>query len=521
MRSRMAERSTFSRLSVVSVLLSLAGCGVGQNGIDPPLDRISLPGGLAADPSGDWLYVLNSNGDLRYNAGTLTALDLRKVREDRSAAVASTWPACTKTHFTSNEDVPARACCRDETNDHILNCNDRGYVKSDATVLLGSFGGAMVVQQDPLLSSRRRLYMIVRGDSSITFTDVLVGDTGPQIRCTGDRGADPATAPRNASCDDNWRIQRPSNAEAFADALGDESHSLVLNDALGVLFVGHLAVKVNNEMVGGGVSSIDVCGGPQVKSAPLFRNFSRTAFAGAATQSVTTLSLNGTDANAPLFAIQRTGAEVDQLVLRDPNSGRCDLAAPRTDVANVDLSVVPGEKVFSSVFEPAGNSIRGFVLSPGATAAMEDKPCTGSATDCRQRAYVLHRNDAAADPAALVVLDRTPDQAGRPANLPISTIEVCTGPSSLYMHDAGRGNMLYVTCFEGGQLYIIDPELLSLAAAIDTGRGPNNLIFAPDGQTAYVGAYADNSVAVIDLAPGSPTEFRVVQRIGFPHAVTE
>ncbi len=517
----MAERSTFSWLSVVGVLFSLVGCGVGQNGIAPPLNRISLPGGIAADPSGDWLYVLNSNGDLRYNAGTLVAVDLRKVREDRSAQVAGTWPVCTKTRFSSNEDVPDRTCCRDEANDRILNCNERGYVNSDATVLVGSFGGAMVLQQDPLLASRRRLYMIVRGDSSISFADILVSDAGAQIRCTGERGSDPATAPRNASCDDNWRIQRPSNIEVYADALGEESHSLVLNETLGILFVGHLSQKVNNQMVGGGVSSIDVCGGPQIKSSPQFRNISRTIFPGATTQSVTALSLNGTDALAPLFAIQRTGAEVRQLVLRDESNTRCDLAAPRTETADVDLSVVPGERVFSSVFEPAGNSIRGFVLSPGATAALENKACSGTATDCTQRAYVLHRNDATADPAALVVLDRTPDETGRPVNRPISVIEVCTGPSDLQMHDAGRGNMLYVTCYSGGQIYVIDPTLLKRAAAIEIGLGPNAPVFSPDGKTAYVSAYADNSIAVVDLAPGSPTEFRVVQRIGFPHAVTE
>jgi hypothetical protein len=361
--------------------------------------------------------------------------------------------------------------------------------------------------------------MIVRGDSSITFADVSVGDNGPHIRCTGERGSDTATAPRNASCEDNWRIKRPSNTEVYADALGEEPHSLALNEALGILFVGHLAVRVNNQLAGGGVSSIDVCGGPQeVPNSPQFRNISRTVFPGATTQSVTGLSLNGTDASAPLFAIPRTGAEVDQLVLREAGNGACDWAAPRKDR---DLSVVPGERIVSSAFAPAGNSVRGFVLSPGAIAAMENKTCTGTATDCLQRAYVLHRNDAMTDPAALVVLDRTPDETGRPTNLPISVIEVCTGPSNLEMHDAGRGNMLYVTCFEGGQIYVIDPSLLTLAAAIDAGRGPTNLVFAPDGKTAYVGAYADNSVAVIDLAPGSPTEFRVVQRIGFPHAVTE
>jgi DNA-binding beta-propeller fold protein YncE len=42
------------------------------------MDQIFLPGGLAVDPSGNWLYVVNSNNDLRFNGGTLLALDLQK-----------------------------------------------------------------------------------------------------------------------------------------------------------------------------------------------------------------------------------------------------------------------------------------------------------------------------------------------------------------------------------------------------------------------------------------------------------
>jgi sugar lactone lactonase YvrE len=81
--------------------------------------------------------------------------------------------------------------------------------------------------------------------------------------------------------------------------------------------------------------------------------------------------------------------------------------------------------------------------------------------------------------------------------------------------------MLYVTCFEGGQIYVIDPALSAAAAIIEAGRGPNALVFAPDGTTAFVADYADNALSVIDLQPGSDTEYRVVQRIGYPHAVTE
>ena len=37
-----------------------------------------------------------------------------------------------------------------------------------------------------------------------------------------------------------------------------------------------------------------------------------------------------------------------------------------------------------------------------------------------------------------------------------------------------------------------------------------------DRTVAYVAGFANNNVSVLDLKPGSPTEYRVVQRIGFP-----
>ena len=48
------------------------------------------------------------------------------------------------------------------------------------------------------------------------------------------------------------------------------------------------------------------------------------------------------------------------------------------------------------------------------------------------------------------------------------------------------------------------------------GRGPAGLVFDTARPLAYVLDFSDNNVSVLDLAPGSPTEYHVVQRIGFP-----
>ncbi|HTA17924.1 MAG TPA: hypothetical protein VK989_01445, partial [Polyangia bacterium] len=51
------------------VMLGASACALNQQGVPPPLDRISFPGSAFADPDGRWLYVANSNADLRFNNG--------------------------------------------------------------------------------------------------------------------------------------------------------------------------------------------------------------------------------------------------------------------------------------------------------------------------------------------------------------------------------------------------------------------------------------------------------------------
>src|SRR4051794_9068541 len=75
------------RLFALAFALGGPACNFGESGVPPSADQIFLPTGLAVDPDGRWLYVVNSNFDLRYNAGTVTAVDLQKVATDR----ASSW----------------------------------------------------------------------------------------------------------------------------------------------------------------------------------------------------------------------------------------------------------------------------------------------------------------------------------------------------------------------------------------------------------------------------------------------
>jgi YVTN family beta-propeller protein len=460
---------------VGAAVLSTAGCGFGESGIEPPLDRIFLPGGMAADPAGRWLYAVNSNSDLRFNAGTVVAVDAQKAADDYKLA---TWPACPNPGYLPDENGPG-SCCWDYFDRSILNCDDRLYVDRKATVRIGSFGGNALIE--PASDQRgARLYVAVRSEPSVTFMDLGAGtaDTAT-LACGGAGGA-------GSLCDDDHKIRGDYNNSALsALRLVEEPHAMTLDPGLGLLYVGHLIE---------GLTLVSTCG-PKPTVLSVDRRifyYGRSGFA------VTSIALpKPGDPKGPVLVTGRSynyygAGEIQSLTLTGI-PGDC-AAGDRTGA-----ELVESEGFYSSAFYPEGSDIRGVVMQ-------------GTHT------FVLHRNATVRqNPPAVVEIDQSPDPQGLPYNRAVGLVETCAGATEMQLHDAGRGPRLYVTCFEAGQVYVLDPDPLSVIGVINVGRGPTTLAFSPiDPRRAYVLGFSDNNISVVDLDPTSPTENRVIQRIGFP-----
>jgi hypothetical protein len=506
------------------------GCNFSQSGIAPPANRIFLPAGIAADPDDGFLYVVNSNSDLRFNAGTVVAVDLVKAALARSCwkdpdqpicqdpqnpSLHLARPVCDKTRFSRTEAVPDDYCCRDMLDSNVLNCNEPQFIQSDATVQLGSFGGAIELQRyqrgDEVV---RRLFVAVRAEPSITFADVTVHGGRVSMRCKGPRKDGPAQ-PEQGFCDDTWRVRRRGGDTPGALDLPEEPHVLALDDALGALYVGHLTVTANAEVQGGGVSTLDVRD-PQSETPVLFAGLAaqNTFIPAGLSQAVAALSLSpAAQSLSPIdcanpgirvYAAARNSTAISGMALRKP----AEACKPPTEER--DLTLLPSDNFYSSPFLPRGADIRGILFS----SVQPDQP----------QAFVLHRNDSdvPANPAALVVLDRTLGADGTPVNTPMDVLEVCSGPTAMQMFNAGRGNRIYITCYDDGYIYVVDPNALVLTSVIDVGAGPTSLVFPPnDPGVAYVASFVNSHLSVIDLAPGSPTENHVVMRMGLPHGYGE
>jgi hypothetical protein len=495
----------------------LPACGLNQAGVEPPADTIAYPASAVLDRAGDWLFVTNSNADLRYNDGTLIALSLTRAEADRVVSIADR-PRCPAVNYANPRTDSPNLCCRDVIDPNVLDCDERSYVGSDdenmaaasdpkvkrgaANIRIGSFAAGMVLQTAtcPTIgggcdictgfsSDVDRLLLGVRGDTSLTFIDVQSnGDaTPPTLKCVGDP-TDPESPGDFAACDAAHRIvtapsalASPSNDPNPPDVpLPDEPYALAIDPQDGLLFIGHLSGNTARPFTGG-FSLFDIA--PRVAGAqpsgklgleaPRFIAPFSSPFSPNSVGSVGVTALNYADGK--MYASSRYTAQVAPL----GTTAQCPLP-----VGSVrEVAAFPNGPSYNPPL--AGSETRGiqFVNGP---------------------AFVLQRS-----PPSLIRF--FPDQYTA-----TDILETCSSPTFLdqYTNSAGE-TRLFVTCFADGEVYVYDPGLPQLVKTFSVGRGPSGLVFDSKREVAYVVGFGDNNISVIDLVPGSPTEYHMIQRIGF------
>jgi YVTN family beta-propeller protein len=91
----------------------------------------------------------------------------------------------------------------------------------------------------------------------------------------------------------------------------------------------------------------------------------------------------------------------------------------------------------------------------------------------------------------------------------------------VYLADSGDGDRVYISCFGDGTIYVVDPrDGLQVEDVISVGHGPYDVVASPSKKRLYVTNYLEDTIAVIDITPGSVTRNRVVMRLGQPKPTT-
>jgi len=450
----------------------------------------------------DMLYVTNSNSDLMYNGGTVTALDLRKLPADLSdrKAVAAAGLGCK----VNRVDTTSWECPADK------------FIIKGATLRIGDFPGEVRVSSDG-----KRLYAPVRGGNYLLHSDIVKLDNGQvDLRCNynqedGCSRTDTKSHCGQWDCDTDHLVKYSDDVKRY---LPSEPFGIYLNELVAV----HVDAEGKRRTCKDGISKVsceckDSAGKALATCDPKDSRDTDCCVPAPGEDYIYTAHLSGGDAS--LFT--RKG---DQVRFRDSRSGFFtstssirggfslapripgDMASEVYMSSRVDsvlasflvsnYRVIDSSRMVLRVISPA-NDVRGIAFAPGG-----------------DRLFVVDRR-----PPTLITLDMTMEN-GMPKGKAIKPVEVCPEPSLVKVwQDPTRASdpkalLAYVVCFASNQIYVVDTTLNQVVGEITTGRGPYGLELDWTHRRAYVTNFLENTIGIIDLDPSHSTYLRMVLRIG-------
>ena len=365
--------------------------------------------------------------------------------------------------WTSAQTIPDPSCTQDTDHLETLQCPESMFITGEAGARIGNFATDIAVQDRG--NNQLRLIIPTRGDPSIAWVDW----DGTALHCNNS-----ATTP-NALCDDGHRLVYVQN-DANLSLLPQEPFSAYADSVANFAMVTHLTT--------GDVTLID---SPPTGDAiiadlavALFEPDPTTGLVGA-----TGITGRAPGAGDMVYVGSRSENRIQMLTVGRPANGMLPY-------------LIEGNWFFLDFI--GGN----------AGASSDTRGMRFSADG--NTLYVVNRN-----PPALQIYDTSLDDTGFPANKAVGATPLCRDASSVTSFDAGDGDRAYVTCFDDGQVYVIDPRGTgSVADIINIGRGPYAIAIAPSRNEIFVTNFLEDTVAVIDVSPTSPTRDRVVLRIGIP-----
>jgi len=455
--------------------LLIAACTASAEDVRPPENELFFPSGLAVSPPGNKarvLFVANSNSELRFDSGSIAVLSLDTIK-----GVVDDWVERGQGHTGCLTDVDHRETLECDTVASEL-------IPKGLGVRIGNFATDIAVQDftRPKDSDavKLRVFVPTRGDPSVAWADY----DGTRLSCSDDSGF--------AQCDDKHRLAsmlndpdlRPIQDEPFnvfattqpADEL-DPAHKL-----RGFAVVTHLT--------SGAITLIDAPEDGTVQlSDVVFGLFGQDASGASGATGVAGIAPD-TDDNV-IYVGSRIDPRVQTLTIGRPENRTPPYLLPSSYFL---LQTVGGNNGVGASIDT-----RGVQFSPDG-----------------KHFYIVNRR-----PPSLQIFDTTRGPTGIPRNEPLGATDICRQASSVavmqLMTPAGIHERAYVTCFQDGEVYVVDPTGQSQVEDIITvGRGPYAIAAAPDQKLVFVSNVLEDTIAVIDVDPTSPKRNRVVLRIGVP-----
>lgn len=520
----------FEKAALLGAACLLAGCYSPGNGVSPPLDKIYFPVGVVVSPGGTRLYVVNSDFDLQYNAGSVQAYDLVRLRSllpkyCNSDADCDASARCDLTPTVQNDDEPSHWCVARSgpyagkpcgalgekgAADRFLEPGRCGYVnpvhpqQGGPSLILDAVGigafatDAIFVSRPPAPNTGQvqpggRLFIPVRGDSSLHWIDVdddskfdkngnpLHANLRHVLECGQDNNngqCDSAHRRGSDSDQENTRgLRMPS--EPFAIASTPTGSAVVVTAQTS----GDVSLFVNDaQSWGDGVTSFGT--GPNLD---FVEGGLPQSPVGVAYVPEPELVRNDPSINyQPGFLVSfRDAAELH--LLRYYN----DSYVPEQnghDPNNPARPFIAQSAVVNITSNSQGYDSRGIAIDStkrsdcearcNATFSAGTKQLTQCLTQCAGiplGVYVANRTPA----SLLVGQTETAATATSSNDLPhiFNVVPMPYGPSrvvvgSVIGRDGTRQTRVFVVCFDSRRIGVYDPDRQVIDAWIETGRGP-------------------------------------------------
>jgi DNA-binding beta-propeller fold protein YncE len=478
-RMTTAASSLAGRLALVSTLGlgALVGCTASADDVKPPANQLYFPSGIVVSPDQSTLFVANANSELRYDSGSISVIRLAEVQ-----SVIDAW----RPVALSVDPPTPDGCARDLDHRETLVCDAARFIDDSAGVRVGNFATDIALQNFTTGGGPANFRLVVptRGDPSITWIDYV----NDKLSCTVNDGV-------YDLCDDSHRLTSVHN-DLELPSIPNEPFGVFADPGPGTGFGGGGGYAMVTHLTNGAVTLIESPSDGPARIIDIKTNLFAADFA--------------TGIRAATAIAGRTPGSRDNIVY----------VGSRTDnrIQTFTVAQVASDPTQSDQPRPA-YLLAGDFFFLNAVGG----PSNGNSSDTRsmqfsangERLYVVNR-----DPPSLQVYDTSLLPTGVPSNTALGASDICRQASTATVLGDGDDERAYVTCFQDGQVYVVDPRGQSQVEDIITvGRGPYSIAAVKDRSQLFISNFLEDTLAVVDVAPGSPIRNRVVLRIGKPRAL--
>lgn len=453
------RRVAFGVVLACGVLL---GCNFSQAGIDTPPNTLNFPmavelsAAVNADGEPEYLFVANSNYNLKFNGGSLMAIDLDAVETAIAGQCAGVGSDC--------ELWPLVATSAGST---MVDGRMTVPVIADE-VGIGSHADGMALN-----AAGDRIYLPVRGEGDLTFVPF---DAGQGVfRCDQElrEGADGDPTRDIPRCADRFRTEYLSEVSSERE------------------------LALTGSPVAVGTGSLRELGSEVDADYVLMAQTNGTI-------ALYLDRLDGRDGRPELVHVAEGFPQNMVTLTPQPGLGVAWMTSVGTStLPRVGISVDPVEPSRSFLYN------FGSVRLGGVDDGEDTRDLVFHPTD-PGRAFILARRPEAVIEVAVERRGLTQSDVAV-----VDAWEVGAGPSRLAVAELGGTTYAFASCFDAQRLFVIDADHGALVAVVGGFSGPFEITVDTERERLYMADFSTSVIRVVDLeglgTGGSP---RVIARLG-------